>query len=889
MASLKKIKLKLLGCEGVRYEGCPLTFGVPFADGDLERGAPVRVVDEDGKVLPTQTECLSTWHRDLKYVKWLLVDIQADLDGEAGGLFLEYGNVEPAPQPEQPVRVEERGGYLNVDTGVLTFSLRTAFDAWRQPRNPDVFASCRVQGQDGWLDVFRGKPGPFLYMMDQHGNDYDSCTAGPAPKVVVEEAGPLRTCVRIQGYHAMAQGQRFCPYTLRIHFFAGKREVRICHTFVYDQEPHDVELAAVGMMFPLDLGGDLRAAVGGADATHWAENWEEMAFLQSDDLNYTVVRDGEHFAGGEKGGGWASLSGNRGGVAVVVKDCWQEYPKGFVLNPDGIDVQIWPASCGETLTFTTPFEEPALSFTGSDGKPIRGEGEIVRLLAEHPTAPLNLKSFNVQSVEDAAWVEEIIEKYAADRVMTYNDTATNNGVGAAKTTEIHLRFSAFPIGDDEAEALALTVQEPPVASAEPEYICGTGAFEHYCPAGDDRFVTADADLDDLHHMVAVAPIALCRPYGMMRHGDMVCSHSSAPGFVYLYYKDREPEKALRYVGPYHNEANDQILCVWGNWVRSGRREDRLLAQGYSRAVADVAIVHAHPVRPDDVGIIHYHNGHPWSGSLSRSHTVVGGILADYYFTGNRRLLEVALEVANRIVRTQEPAGILSCRGGTLHRDFTGPLSVLMEVYQATWEMMYGKLAERSLNWLLRTLPEAGKYPNGVFTRGERGDEGVVSLPCLPEVSWGNKYHMYAIASRLFDSKRLRELLVKEADYFMWEAPGNLLNYACTTVCFAYDLTGDFCYAAYCKQVVEENFHRFVERYRNAEAMSFESLAFSGYIPRLMRTVADAMDRDPEAFARAEAEWRQKRQAMPDRPDSPRPDRGPEINLGVLSTEPHPAP
>ena len=87
----------------------------------------------------------------------------------------------------------------------------------------------------------------------------------------------------------------------------------------------------------------------------------------------------------------------------------------------------------------------------------------------------------------------------------------------------------------------------------------------------------------------------------------------------------------------------------------------------------LAFVHAYPGHPERLGLIHYHNGHPWSGSLSPSHSVVSGVLTGYYMTGNRRLLDVALEAADRVVRTQEPVGILSNRERRLHRAFTGPL------------------------------------------------------------------------------------------------------------------------------------------------------------------------------------------------------------------------
>jgi hypothetical protein len=135
------ITLRLIGHEGLRYGRCPVTFGVPFADGASRRGAAVRLVDENGSPIPTQTQCLATWDRELEYVKRLLVDAQVDLgEGWARDLTLEYPADAPPPEPEQQVCVKEEGEYLRVDTGAMRLWIRRTFHQWQLPRRPDVFA-----------------------------------------------------------------------------------------------------------------------------------------------------------------------------------------------------------------------------------------------------------------------------------------------------------------------------------------------------------------------------------------------------------------------------------------------------------------------------------------------------------------------------------------------------------------------------------------------------------------------------------------------------------------------------------------------------------------------------------------------------------------------------
>ncbi len=99
---MKRIKLCVEGPEGIERRAWPVTQGVPFADGELERGAPVRVVSETGQTIPTQSLCLTTWRDDLRFVKWLLVDFQIDLpEGGAQDVYIEYGPRVAAAEPEQ--------------------------------------------------------------------------------------------------------------------------------------------------------------------------------------------------------------------------------------------------------------------------------------------------------------------------------------------------------------------------------------------------------------------------------------------------------------------------------------------------------------------------------------------------------------------------------------------------------------------------------------------------------------------------------------------------------------------------------------------------------------------------------------------------------------------
>ncbi len=854
---IKRIPLTVENAGGVERKGWPITQGVPFADGDLKKGASVRVVDASGKTLPTQSSSMATWNKDLKYVKWLLVDFQADLRAnQTEQFFLEYGPGVEAVTPEVGVKVTRSDERIRVDTGALRLDFRVPTRQARPPvasfqRARDFLAGCFVKGEDGWHDLFRGGPGPHLYLVDTLGQVYDSCTAAPTPRVKVEEEGPMRVCVCVKGYYATDNGIHLCPFTLRIHLYAGKDDVRMFHTFVFDQDPEVLEFSEVGMRFPLDLGDGLRMGFGGQEKAHFAERFEEGHFLQDSDLSYRILKDGESYGQGEQTRGWATLCGRKGSAFVAVRDFWQQYPKGYRLTREGLDVQFWPSEYGKPLTCSTPYKEDCVFFGGHRGDPVtraadRDEATFKRLVEKYPTAPLNLKSLLPQTVEDVRWIEEMVEKYAPNRPASHNDTGVENGTGAAKTHEFWMRFSADPISDEEAEALGVCVQNAVIAPADPAYMGATRAARGLHGGPDPCFAEIDGLMDGIVEKVAIEPNRLGRQWGFWRFGNMPCSHAPGAPLAYMLRYPDDPVRGLKYVGVYHNEADDPCWGVWTQFLRTGRRDFFLAASGWSQAMGDVGVCHAHPSR-DVAGVIPYHNAHHFSGGLIPSHGVNTTQFLHYYLTGNRRMFEIGLEMADWGVNTQEPAGIISCRHGRGNREFSGPLICVMEAYVATWMPKYGDLARRSLNWFLKTQEKPGIFPLSVFTRGERGDEAVIEPASKPLHHGGTIYPLYYEGLRHFDSPLLRETIVAEADYILTLGGEGHYTIACA---LAYEITGDPVYAACCK--------RTVLGYRDyaASVVDMSNIALfsgnrNGYISVLKAAAVQAEDKDPAEMAKAE--------------------------------------
>ena len=139
----------------------------------------------------------------------------------------------------------------------------------------------------------------------------------------VEQHGPLRVCIRIEGRHALADSDQILfGYILRLHVFRGRPFFRLEYTFVNDDQKslmsrfHAIELRCsttgkAGQMFL----NSVPSAPGRVE--------------QVDDLHH-LVRGQEHPGHAR---GWAAVSGTVGGLALGVREAWQNWPKSFSWAP----------------------------------------------------------------------------------------------------------------------------------------------------------------------------------------------------------------------------------------------------------------------------------------------------------------------------------------------------------------------------------------------------------------------------------------------------------------------------------------------------------------------------------------------------------------------------
>ncbi len=332
-------KIHVAEPSGIARRGWPVTSGIPFARGSLKDGQVVALFTTAGNEVPLQTEVLARWPGGS--VRWLLIDFQVTLAaGERKELLLRYGNGVRRGLLTESVRVHKQNGQTTIHTGPLRLELRPhGFDllnsAWLDMNGDGKVASDeRITGPEpSGIAVADSSSKKFL--------------AADAPaEISIEQAGPLRACVRVTGRHASADGHMF-RYVVRIQAFRGQPFVRMFYTFVNDhQDSLMAKIRALNLVFRL-VTEEGPGKYGVVD-----EKETEGRLFQLDESHYEL--NGKPSDG--PAAGWGAVGGENAGLAVGVREFWQNWPKGITVQPEALTIGICP-ELREDIYAGKPLEE----------------------------------------------------------------------------------------------------------------------------------------------------------------------------------------------------------------------------------------------------------------------------------------------------------------------------------------------------------------------------------------------------------------------------------------------------------------------------------------------------------------------------------------------------
>jgi hypothetical protein len=352
------MRIEILAPEGsqLRRQGEPIRIGIPIRPRLLMDPGRLALFDANGRQRPIAGRALDRWSDGS--IRWLLLDFQADHDGQDDRQAYEL-HLEPGPgTPTAPtLRVAEEAGTLSVDTGSARFRLRAG------GRFP--FEEVLVDGASA-LDV------------DRTGLTIEDAQRGRCPVTItdlgVEETNRLRSVVRADGWASWPGGDQRIRVLVRMHFIAGSPTVMFDVTLRNPRravhsggcwelgDPGSILIRSASMSFSLphstsseihcspESGAPFAIQAGDFELyqdSSGGANWRSSTHVNRDGavpLSFRGyrIRAGSRSTEGSRATPIAMLASESRHLSLTMPRFWQNFPKAIEASGDALSLGLFP-------------------------------------------------------------------------------------------------------------------------------------------------------------------------------------------------------------------------------------------------------------------------------------------------------------------------------------------------------------------------------------------------------------------------------------------------------------------------------------------------------------------------------------------------------------------
>lgn len=561
------------------------TVGVPWPMGAHPADRSFAVTDADGRHVPVQTWPLAYWPDGS--LKWTAHAVGTG----TGELTLTTGT--PA-EPAKKVTVDSGGGTVDVSTGVITAKIG---------KNGSTLIKSVTRGS---TEIARN--GRLVLLRQPEIEDEDQGTVrterfdGAVLSVTVEQDGPVRAVVRVDGKHRKGD-REWLPFSLRLYFYAGSDSFRMVHTITYDgkQEPGKASgdfIRGLGVRFTVPmrdaaydrhirLGGEgsglLREAVQGItglrrdpgaavqaaqyegkklpDPATWDQrvttrlryipHWGDYTLAQLSADGFTVrkrTKKGHGWitaGGGRRASGFGYVGGASGGLSFGLRDFWEKFPAQLDIRDAHTD-----------------------------------EATVTLWLWSPEAQPMDLRFYHDGMGQDT-YAEQL-----EGLNITYEDYEPGFGTpyGIARTSELLFWANDSTPTADTLARQARAVRVLPQLAAPPRQLIKAKVFGPGLYSEPDRSTPAKAKIEDHLDFLFTYykdQVETRRWYGFWDYGDIMHTYDSA-------------RHVWRYdIGGYawDNSELSPDLWLWYAYLRSGRSDIFRFAEAMTRHTGEVDVYH----------------------------------------------------------------------------------------------------------------------------------------------------------------------------------------------------------------------------------------------------------------------------------------------------------
>ena len=574
-------------------------FGVPWPMGQQAADTTFNLRTPQGKKVPMQTWTTATWPDGS--LKWTGHAIAPHAPAA------EYFRIAPGKLtlPSNPVSVEETAEAIFVDTSIIRCEI---------PRQGDTLIKSVKRGDTTILS--KGHLTGTRQGSPDQGTPVEAFTS-QIETVDVEQSGPVRVVVKVDGKHRTESQREWLPFSVRLYFHAGSDGIRMTHTFVFDGDEHTDFISSLGVRFDVpmrdepynrhirfagqnqglwaesvqgltglrrDPGEAVRAAqIAGekvpdikawtesvSTRIHWVPTWGDFSLSQLNANGFTLRKRTKPGHGwinadqGQRAEGLAYVGGASGGVAFGMRDFWKLHPTQLDIRDAATDeaqVTVWMYS-PEAPPMDIRFYHDGL---GQDLEGPLPEVDIEGIESSVPHLPY--------------------EKQVDALNITYEDYEPGFGSphGVGRSSDIFLWAKGSTPSRDTLANLADSVARPPQLVPRPGDLHRAQVFSNMwnLPNRSSQNLAKIEDRLDWSLNFYHDQVEQRHWYGFWDYGDV----------MHTYDEDRH---VWRYdIGGFawDNSELSSDMWLWYSFLRSGNPKAFRLAEAMNRHNRDVDIYH----------------------------------------------------------------------------------------------------------------------------------------------------------------------------------------------------------------------------------------------------------------------------------------------------------
>ena len=340
------VKLTIKETSGISRSFEPVTSGIPIAEeSNITNQDLFCIKDSNGNVVPAQFRILERWDtaadNSLGKIKWVLVDFQANVSANSDAFYYLQDCGETTSFP--PLNVTNVNDVITINTGNAEFVI-----------NKNNFGILTSAKYDGVAVLNAGD------ISEDDGTIYLSSN-GVADVFEIEEQGPMRVVIHVEGYNVDSLSNNGLRYVARIHFYAGKPYTRVVYYYIHDQNLADATMNEPSQVQQVDrtindleINFNLNCSVSSSYLIGRGNGVTPWTGVISGEDKYCRQTSFNQYDSFEENGtgqllGWANFYDNNKGMVIAVKNFYNKWPHGIRLALNGdFSYEVLPIGAGES-------------------------------------------------------------------------------------------------------------------------------------------------------------------------------------------------------------------------------------------------------------------------------------------------------------------------------------------------------------------------------------------------------------------------------------------------------------------------------------------------------------------------------------------------------------